>query len=167
MRRIDNRSVIWREQDAPRDAAEQREAVLRGEGREEVRISTTPAGRVVATLVLDLRERRRSIPGYVRAVKQWVAAALASVGVPGHLREKLPGVWVGDREVAATAISFKKWVTAGGASIEPGPAGEALLRVALRQKFEEIFGPTASGDAPPALIIVEATGSSGGVGGGT
>lgn len=123
-------------------------------------------------VLLDLRQRRRTLPGVAAAVRTWLARSVQAAGVAVHERADQSGLWatvVGEeRKVAAVTLSVRRWVTSYGAGIlvDPdmnaftkiNPCGldpcvvtslaalgltdEARLRGAMRDEFHTIFGPT-------------------------
>ncbi len=73
-------------------------------------------GQLVGYPILDLREWRRDVRAYFRAVEQLLVDALATLGVqasagrePGH-----EGVWVGGAKLAAVGIHISRWITSHG-----------------------------------------------------
>jgi lipoyl(octanoyl) transferase len=73
-------------------------------------------GQVVGYPILDLREWKRDVRAYFRAVEQTLIDALATLGVSA---ERIPepgyeGVWVRGAKVAAIGIHISRWVTSHG-----------------------------------------------------
>ena len=73
-------------------------------------------GQLVGYPILDLREWRRDVRAYFRAIEQLLIDALATLGVeasgnqePGH-----EGVWVGGAKLAAIGIHISRWITSHG-----------------------------------------------------
>ncbi len=73
-------------------------------------------GQLVGYPILDLREWRRDVRAYFRAIEQCLINALATLGVrasgnrePGH-----EGVWVGGAKLAAMGIHISRWITSHG-----------------------------------------------------
>jgi lipoyl(octanoyl) transferase len=73
-------------------------------------------GQVVGYPILDLREWKRDVRAYFRAVEQSLIDALATLGISA---ERIPepgyeGVWVRGAKVAAIGIHISRWVTSHG-----------------------------------------------------
>ena len=83
-------------------------------------------GQRIAYVMLDLRRRRRDVRAFVRALEQWVIAALARFGVGGERRPGRIGIWIdrgGGREakIAAVGVRVRHWITFHGVSINVAP----------------------------------------------
>jgi lipoyl(octanoyl) transferase len=73
-------------------------------------------GQVVGYPILDLREWRRDVRAYFRAVEQSLIDALGKLGVEA---ERIPepgyeGVWVRGAKIAAIGIHISRWITSHG-----------------------------------------------------
>lgn len=68
-------------------------------------------GQIVGYPILDLREHRRDLHWYLRALEQVMIGALIDFGYPAGRVEGLTGVWVNDRKVASIGIAVRGWVT--------------------------------------------------------
>lgn len=68
-------------------------------------------GQIVGYPILDLRQHRRDLHWYLRALEQVIIDALAEFGLEGERVEDFTGVWVGDRKVASIGIGVRGWVT--------------------------------------------------------
>ncbi len=71
-------------------------------------------GQIVGYPIVDLREWRRDVVGYVRAIEQVVIDALAGFGIAAERIPKLTGVWVDGRKIAAIGVHISRWVTSHG-----------------------------------------------------
>lgn len=71
-------------------------------------------GQVVGYPIIDLREWKRDVVGYVRALEQVIIDALGDFGIPAKRVEKLTGVWVDGRKIAALGVHISRWVTSHG-----------------------------------------------------
>ena len=71
-------------------------------------------GQLVGYPILDLREWKRDVGAYVRAVEQTIIDTLADYGIAGGRITKLTGVWVGERKIAAIGVHLSRWVTSHG-----------------------------------------------------
>jgi lipoyl(octanoyl) transferase len=71
-------------------------------------------GQLVGYPILDLREWKRDVGAYVRAVEQVLIDTLADYGIVADRIPKLTGVWVGERKIAAIGVHISRWVTSHG-----------------------------------------------------
>lgn len=71
-------------------------------------------GQIVGYPILDLREWKRDVVGYVRAVEQSIIDALAGFGISGGRVEGATGVWANGAKVAAIGVHISRWVTSHG-----------------------------------------------------
>ncbi len=71
-------------------------------------------GQLVGYPIFDLREWRRDVVAYVRALEESLLQALAEFGVRGERIEGLTGVWVEGQKVAAIGVHLSRWVTSHG-----------------------------------------------------
>ncbi len=91
-------------------------------------------GQRVVYVMLDVAARGRDVRAFVRALEEWVIAALAEFGVTGLIRPGRVGVWVARPEkpplpdgtpredkIAAIGVRLKKWVSLHGLSVNVDP----------------------------------------------
>ena len=71
-------------------------------------------GQLVGYPILDLREWKRDVGAYVRAIEQTMIDTLADFGIVAGRIPKLTGVWVGDRKIGAIGVHLSRWVTSHG-----------------------------------------------------
>ncbi len=71
-------------------------------------------GQLVGYPILDLREWKRDVVGYVRAIEQVLIDTLADFGITAGRIPKLTGVWVEERKIAAIGVHISRWVTSHG-----------------------------------------------------
>jgi lipoyl(octanoyl) transferase len=71
-------------------------------------------GQLVGYPILDLREWKRDVVAYVRAVEQVIIDTLADYGIAAGRVPKLTGVWVDGRKIAAIGVHISRWVTSHG-----------------------------------------------------
>jgi lipoyl(octanoyl) transferase len=71
-------------------------------------------GQLVGYPILDLREWRRDVVAYVRALEQALIEALAEFDIQAGRIPRLTGVWVGERKIAAIGVHISRWVTSHG-----------------------------------------------------
>ncbi len=71
-------------------------------------------GQLVGYPIVDLREWKRDVGAYVRAVEQVIIDTLADYGIAGGRIAGLTGVWVEGRKIAAIGVHISRWVTSHG-----------------------------------------------------
>jgi lipoyl(octanoyl) transferase len=71
-------------------------------------------GQIVGYPILDLREWKRDVVAYVRAVELVIIDALAEFGIHAGRLDGCTGVWVNGRKVAAIGVHISRWVTSHG-----------------------------------------------------
>jgi lipoyl(octanoyl) transferase len=75
-------------------------------------------GQIVAYPVMDLREWKRDVGAFVRAIEQALIDALADFGIAARRIAKLTGVWTGpsgaEAKIAAIGVHLSRWVSTHG-----------------------------------------------------
>jgi lipoyl(octanoyl) transferase len=71
-------------------------------------------GQIVGYPIVDLREWKRDVGAYLRALEQVLIDALAGFGVSGVRAPGATGVWVEGAKVAAIGVHISRWVTSHG-----------------------------------------------------
>jgi lipoyl(octanoyl) transferase len=76
-------------------------------------------GQVVAYPIMDLREWKRDVGAFVRAIEQVLIDTLEEFGIRARRIPKLTGVWVGGDDadaakVAAIGVHLSRWVSTHG-----------------------------------------------------
>ena len=71
-------------------------------------------GQLVGYPILDLREWKRDVVGYIRALEQVIIDTLADFGISAGRISGLTGVWVKDCKIAALGVHISRWVTSHG-----------------------------------------------------
>jgi len=71
-------------------------------------------GQIVGYPILDLREWKRDVVAYVRAIEQAIMDALAEFHISGGRIPGCTGVWVDGKKVAAIGVHISRWVTSHG-----------------------------------------------------
>src|SRR5437867_8504513 len=71
-------------------------------------------GQVVGYPILDLREWRRDVGAYVRALEQVMIDALADFGIIAGRVAGCTGVWVDGKKIGAIGVHISRWVTSHG-----------------------------------------------------
>jgi len=71
-------------------------------------------GQMVGYPILDLRDWKRDVGAYVRAIEQVLIDALADFDILAGRIPKLTGVWVEGSKIAAVGVHISRWVTSHG-----------------------------------------------------
>jgi lipoyl(octanoyl) transferase len=79
-------------------------------------------GQIVGYPILDLRDWKRDVGAYVRAIEQMLIDTLAAFGIEGHREPGMTGVWTRTRssetgmcsKIAAIGVHLSRWVTSHG-----------------------------------------------------
>ena len=71
-------------------------------------------GQIVGYPIFDLREWKRDVGKYVRALEQAIIDTLAEFSIEAGRVDKATGVWVGDAKIAAIGVHISRWVTSHG-----------------------------------------------------
>lgn len=71
-------------------------------------------GQILGYPILDLREWKRDVVAYVRALEQVLIDALAEFGIPAGREAGATGVWTEQGKIAAIGVHISRWVTSHG-----------------------------------------------------
>ncbi len=71
-------------------------------------------GQIVGYPIFDLREWKRDVVAYLRALELVLIEALAKFGINGVRQPGATGVWVEGAKVAAIGVHISRWVTSHG-----------------------------------------------------
>ena len=71
-------------------------------------------GQLVVYPILDLRGFGKDIHRFVWSLEEAIIRTLEKTDIRGERRDGFPGVWVGERKIAAVGVYVKNWVTYHG-----------------------------------------------------
>ena len=71
-------------------------------------------GQIVGYPILDLREWKRDVVAYVRALEQTIMDTLADFGLAAGREPGMTGVWINGSKIAAIGVHVSRWVTSHG-----------------------------------------------------
>jgi lipoyl(octanoyl) transferase len=71
-------------------------------------------GQIVAYPIIDLREWKRDVGAFVRAIEQVLIDTLADFGIPSRRIAGLTGVWTDQGKIAAIGVHLSRWVSTHG-----------------------------------------------------
>jgi lipoyl(octanoyl) transferase len=78
-------------------------------------------GQRVAYAMLNLSARGRDVRAYVRALEDWLIAALDRLGVTAERRPGQIGLFVEGAKIASIGVRVQRWVTSHGVSLNVAP----------------------------------------------
>ncbi|MGJ5815076.1 lipoyl(octanoyl) transferase LipB [Paludibaculum fermentans] len=71
-------------------------------------------GQIVGYPILDLREWKRDVVAYIRALEEVIIRTLRRYGIEGVRDPGAAGVWVNGAKVCAVGVHISRWVTTHG-----------------------------------------------------
>ena len=71
-------------------------------------------GQIVGYPIVDLREWKRDVVAYVRAIEQVLIDALSEFRIEAHREQGATGVWTKAGKIAAIGVHISRWVTSHG-----------------------------------------------------
>ncbi len=74
-------------------------------------------GQLVAYPVMDLRDWKRDVGAFARALEQVMIDTLSDFGIAAGRLGKCTGVWVGDAKIGAIGIHLSRWVSTHGVAL--------------------------------------------------
>ena len=138
-------------------------------------------GQIVGYAILDLRDWKRDVGAYVRAIEQMIIDTIGEFGIEGHREPGMTGVWTTPlAKVAAIGVHISRWVTSHGFALNVStdldyfryivPCGLTKPVTSMKQlgvdasrddvverlhrHFAAIFGFTCSMRPDPALQLI-------------
>ncbi len=77
-------------------------------------------GQLVGYPIVGLRDFRTDVRWYLDMLEGVIVGALADLGIRAGTRDRLTGVWVGERKIASIGIALRRWVTWHGFALNVG-----------------------------------------------
>ena len=71
-------------------------------------------GQIVGYPILDLREWKRDVHAYVRAIEQVIIDTLVGFGIESWREAVATGFWTNKEKIAAIGVHISRWVTSHG-----------------------------------------------------
>jgi lipoyl(octanoyl) transferase len=71
-------------------------------------------GQAIGYPILDLRDWKRDVGAYVRALEQVMIDALADFGIAAERLPGCSGAWVDGKKIGAIGVHISRWVTSHG-----------------------------------------------------
>ena len=78
-------------------------------------------GQIVGYPIVDLREWKRDVGAYLRALEQVLIETLDEFGIASGRLQGATGVWVEGAKVAAMGVHISRWVTSHGFALNVDP----------------------------------------------
>jgi lipoate-protein ligase B len=78
-------------------------------------------GQIVGYPILDLRDWKRDVHLYVRAIEQTLIDTLADFDIAAERLPGCTGVWVGGAKLAAIGVHISRWITTHGFAFNLNP----------------------------------------------
>jgi len=78
-------------------------------------------GQLVGYPVMSLKERGKNVHDYYSALEQVIIELLKRYDITAGRDHLYPGVWIGEKKIAAIGIAVKKWVTMHGFALNVFP----------------------------------------------
>ena len=117
-RNADRENVLVSESERERLGIELRETDRGGD------VTYHGPGQLLMYPILDLRDWKRDVVTYVRALEQVIIESVARLGVKAEPLAGCTGVWVGGAKLAAIGIHISRWVTSHGVALNVSPRME-------------------------------------------
>jgi lipoyl(octanoyl) transferase len=62
-------------------------------------------------------EGESNVKAVISILEEWVITALSNLGIEGHRDERMQGVWVGENKICSIGLSFLRWTSRHGLTI--------------------------------------------------
>jgi lipoate-protein ligase B len=85
------------------------------------RITYHGPGQVVGYFIADIRSLKLSVPAFVERVEELIIQTLARFNLQTHRDPEYPGVWKGDKKIAALGLHFDRGVSMHGFALNVNP----------------------------------------------
>ena len=76
-----------------------------------------PGQLVVYPIIHWNQDDERSVSDIISKIESWVIAGLETLGIVGYRDERMQGVWVDDKKICSIGLSFLRWVSRHGFTI--------------------------------------------------
>lgn len=76
-----------------------------------------PGQLVVYPILHWNKDDEKSVADIISKIESWVIAALETLGVDGYRDERMQGVWVDGKKICSIGLSFLRWVSRHGFTI--------------------------------------------------
>ena len=76
-----------------------------------------PGQLVVYPIIHWNKDDERSVSDIISKIESWVIAGFETLGIVGYRDERMQGVWVDDKKICSIGLSFLRWVSRHGFTI--------------------------------------------------
>ena len=76
-----------------------------------------PGQLVVYPIIHWNKDDERSVSDIISKIESWVIAGLEALAIVGYRDERMQGVWVDDKKICSIGLSFLRWVSRHGFTI--------------------------------------------------
>jgi len=76
-----------------------------------------PGQLVVYPIIHWNKDDEKSVTDIISKIESWVIAALETLDIRGYRDERMQGVWVDDKKICSIGLSFLRWVSRHGFTI--------------------------------------------------
>ena len=76
-----------------------------------------PGQLVVYPIIHWNKDDERSVADIISKIESWVIAGLETIDIVGYRDERMQGVWVDDKKICSIGLSFLRWVSRHGFTI--------------------------------------------------
>ena len=76
-----------------------------------------PGQLVVYPIIHWNQDDESSVSDIISKIESWVIAGLETLGIVGYRDERMQGVWVDDKKICSIGLSFLRWVSRHGLTI--------------------------------------------------
>ena len=120
-----------------------------------------PGQLVVYPIIHWNKDDEKSVADIISKIESWVIAALASLDIEGYRDERMQGVWVDGKKICSIGLSFLRWVSRHGFTINyntPPGRVENLAGCGLNKftttSLRELNYATTQQEIQSALVLV-------------
>ena len=120
-----------------------------------------PGQLVVYPIIHWNKDDEKSVADIIAKIESWVIAALASLDIEGYRDERMQGVWVDGKKICSIGLSFLRWVSRHGFTINyntPPGRVENLAGCGLNKftttSLRELNYATTQQEIQSALVLV-------------
>ena len=120
-----------------------------------------PGQLVVYPIIHWNKDDEKSVADIITKIESWVIAALATLGIEGYRDERMQGVWVNNKKICSIGLSFLRWVSRHGFTINydtPSGRVENLAGCGLNKftttSLRELNYATTQQEIQSALVLV-------------
>src|SRR5260221_13091350 len=112
-------------------------------------------GQIVGYPIFDLREWKRDVVAYVRAIEQGITDALADLGLAAGREPGMTGVWIDGAKIAAIGVHVSRWVTSHGFALNVNTDLRYFEYIVPCGLVKPVTSMAALGSAAPRENVIE------------